>query len=339
MRGAHQEASEHLTHSIELLQTLPDSQDRDQQELMLQMALGAALTAIRGYADPDVEQAYLRTHQLCHQCDQTPQLFSVLMLLNRFYALRGDLPVAREIGNQLLQLAQHGHDTSLLLPAYFARGAIYLFNGELVQAQDHLGRGIALSETQTHAFWMAHYGELPGILGLIFMARTLWLRGFPDQALQHAREARQIASNLSHPFSLAVTSYYLAECHYLRREHHAALEQSQVAMTLSTEQGFPHYAITAQLVLGWAQAMQGRMTAGLDYLRQALDAYHTTGSALHRTLYLSTLVEAYIANQEPEKSLQVLQEAFALAHNNTERFWKAELYRLKGARPLVVTHT
>ena len=105
-RSANLEAVAHLTRGLTLLATLPDTPARAQQELDLQLALGPALMATRGRAAPEVEQTYARARVLCEQIGETPQRFLTLQGLWQFYVNLGALPTARELGQQLLQLAQ-----------------------------------------------------------------------------------------------------------------------------------------------------------------------------------------------------------------------------------------
>ncbi|MCI0526082.1 MAG: AAA family ATPase, partial [Nitrospira sp.] len=66
-RSAYIEAIHHFTKGLELLKTLPDTPERIQQELALQIALGVPLTATKGYAAPEVEKVYTRAYELCQQ--------------------------------------------------------------------------------------------------------------------------------------------------------------------------------------------------------------------------------------------------------------------------------
>ena len=113
-RSANVEAISHLTKGLELLKTLPDTPERVQQELTLQITLGVPLMATKGYAAPEVESAYTRARELCQQVGETPQLFPVLWGLWLFYFVRGELQTARELGEQLLSLAQSVQDPALL---------------------------------------------------------------------------------------------------------------------------------------------------------------------------------------------------------------------------------
>ena len=110
-RSANVEASNYLTKGLELLKTLPDTPERAQQELTLQIALGVSLMATKGYAAPEVEKAYTRARELCRQVGETPQLFPVLWGLWSFYNTRAELQTARELGEQLLSLAQSVQDS------------------------------------------------------------------------------------------------------------------------------------------------------------------------------------------------------------------------------------
>ena len=100
------EAADHLTRALDLLKALPDSQERTQQELTLQVMLGGALTALKGHASREVEQAYAQARELCEHVDDTPRLFPVLLALGWFYLVRGSQGAARDVGRRLLAMAE-----------------------------------------------------------------------------------------------------------------------------------------------------------------------------------------------------------------------------------------
>ena len=143
-RSANVEAISHLTTALELLNTLPDTPERTQQELYLQTVLGPALMAMKGFAAPDVEYAYTRARELCRQIGDTPQLFPVLRGLCLFYTVRAEFQTTQALGEQLLSLAQRQQDPTLLLEAHWVLGATSLWRGELVPARAHLEQGITL---------------------------------------------------------------------------------------------------------------------------------------------------------------------------------------------------
>jgi class 3 adenylate cyclase len=131
-RSANPEAVQHLTRGLALLLTLPETSER------LQIALGPALMATKGWAVPEVEQTYARARALCQQLGETPQLFPTLRGLCWFYFTRGVLPTARELGEQFYRLAQRQAAPMPLLEAHDALGGTLFFQGEYAAAQVHL---------------------------------------------------------------------------------------------------------------------------------------------------------------------------------------------------------
>ena len=103
-RSANAEAVNYLTTALDLLKTLPDTPERTQQELTLQIALGVPLITTKGHGVPEVEEAYTRARELCEQVGETPQLFPVMFGLWRFYHMRSDLRTMRELAEQLPSL-------------------------------------------------------------------------------------------------------------------------------------------------------------------------------------------------------------------------------------------
>jgi class 3 adenylate cyclase len=140
-RSAYMEAIGHLTRGLELLKTLPDTPERAQQELTLQIALGAPLQTTKGMSALEVERVYKRARELCQQMGETPQLLPVLYGLRRFYTTRADYQTSLEIGEQFLKLAQRVEPMHLL-GAHYTTELYWL--GEFVSARAHLEEGIAL---------------------------------------------------------------------------------------------------------------------------------------------------------------------------------------------------
>ncbi|MBI3301053.1 MAG: AAA family ATPase, partial [Deltaproteobacteria bacterium] len=328
-RSANAEAVSHLTTALELLKTLPDTPERTQQELTLQLALGPALIAVRGYAAPEVEQAYTRARELCQQVGETPQLFPVLGGLRSFYAVRAELQKARELGEQLLSLAQRVQDPALLLGAHYALADTFVPMGELVLAREHAEQGIALYDPRQHHSLVFLYGDEPGVVCLLWAAWALWYLGYPDQALGRIHQALTLAHELSHPHSLATALGLAASLHQFRQERQAAQERAEATVVLSDEQGFPIWLAWGTILRGWALAVQGQ-EEGIVQMRQGLAAWRATGAEVTQPYILALLAETYGKIGQTEEGLNALAEALATVDKTGERFYEAELYRLKG---------
>jgi class 3 adenylate cyclase/tetratricopeptide (TPR) repeat protein len=329
-RSANVEAISHLTKGLELLKTLPNTPERAQRELTLQLALGQALMATQGYAAPDVGKTYTRAWELYQQVGETPQLFWVLRGLWNFYIVRGELQTARELGEQLLNLAQSLHDPSLLVEARWALGNSLLWLGELIPARIHLEQGIALYNPQrdrSHAFL---HGYDPGVACLCFLARVLWHLGYSDQALQSSNQALALASELSHPLSLVFSLSWAAALHQLRWEVQTVQAQAEAALALSTAQEFAFFAAHGMVLRGWAIVEQGQGEEGVAQIRQGIAAYRGTGAEIERSHWLALLVEACGKVGQIEEGLSVLAEVLTEVRQNGICYYEPELYRLRG---------
>jgi TOMM system kinase/cyclase fusion protein len=329
-RSANLEAIGHLTTALDVLTTLPDTPERTQHELTLYTALGVPLRATKGFGAPEVGQVYARARALCQQVEETPQLSPVLRGLWEFYELQGALQTARELGEQLLTLAQHVREEDLLLVAHHVLGDTLVWLGEFAGARAHLEQGMALYHPQQHRSHAFLYGYDSGVHGLSFGAWALWYLGYPDQALRRVHDALTLAQEVSHPFSLGFALAFAAWLHQLRREGHAAHERAAALIALATDQAFPFWDSWGTVLRGWALAEQGQCAEGIAQLRQGIAAWRATGAALQLPYYLALLVEAYGKAGQAEEGLRVLAEALTAVHKTGERQHEAELYRLKG---------
>src|SRR5206468_11349233 len=124
------------------------------------------LIATKGWAAPELGTSYARARTLCQQVDETHQLFPVLYGLWVFHYTRAELHTAQELGEQLLALAESGHDAALLMEAYHVLGNTLHRLGELTAARAHLEQGIALYDPWQHRGRAALYGLDDGVAGL-----------------------------------------------------------------------------------------------------------------------------------------------------------------------------
>jgi predicted ATPase len=329
-RSAYAEAVSHLTSALDLLTTLPETRERSQQELAVQMTLGMVLAATKGFAAPEVAHAYTRAHALCREVGDTPQLISVLSGLYGFHVVRAEFQTAQELAEQYLTLAPTLQAPTRLGMAHRWLGQTTFWRGELVAAHAHLQQSITLYNPEQRRAQALNIGQDPGGTGRSWLALTLWLLGYPAQARQRSHEALTLAQELSHPFTLVVALTLSAWLHHFLSERHAAQEQAAAAIRLATEQGFAHWVAWGTILRGTALAEQGQRAEGLAQIRQGLDAYRATGGEAARPYWLALRAIACQKAGQPEEGLTLLAEALATAHTTGEGWWEAELARLRG---------
>jgi predicted ATPase/class 3 adenylate cyclase len=329
-RGANAEAVSHLTTGLELLRTLPDTPARTQQELTLQLTLGALLTATKGFAAPEVEQTYRRARALCEQTGDREQVFPALRGLTLYYSMRLEHQTACALADQMLTIAQDAQDSGLLIEAYHRQGATRLWIGEFLAARAHLEQAIALYDPQRHRAHALRYGADPGVACRLIAVQVLWILGYPDQALRRAQEALAMAQELSHVNTLGYGLSSMAYIYHARGEWQAAQEWAEACVAFATEVGLPYFVAQNSIKLGSALAAQGHYQEGITKMRHGLAAQRATGGQGLQQLWLALQVEAYIETGQIEEGWTALEEALAIRPKYGERYWEAELYRLKG---------
>jgi tetratricopeptide (TPR) repeat protein len=332
-RSAHYDAINDLTAAIELSGKLPQGPERSLRELSLRLVLGPALIAVKGWAAPEVERAYSRSLEICRQVGETPQLFPTLFGLQAFYAHRAKLLTARELAERGLELAQRVQDPALLLEASHMLGYNLLYLGELTLARQHTEEGISIYRPRYHSLAFLYGGDDPGVCCLSHRAVALWILGYPERALQSAREALSLAERLSHPLSTALANVFMAMVHQLRREREKALHSASAAIRVSDEHGFPFFLAWGTIVHGWALSEPGR-EEGIAQIREGSAAYRATGAESFRLYQLALLAEALGIVERPVDGLATVKEALAWVERSDDRFYLAELYRLQGALAL-----
>jgi predicted ATPase/class 3 adenylate cyclase len=329
-RSATAEAEAQLTRALELLATLPDGPTRRRQELDVQVALGAALISAKGYAATETERAYARARELCAKIGETPQLFPVLFGQSVIHMLRAEHSAALEVSEELLRLAQRQENPAPVLVGHRVVGASLFHLGRFAEARDHLERTLALyNPARDHALAFV-WAQDPRVRALSWLSWTLYVLGYPDQALARGREALADARAIGHLPTLAYAMVWNGTLLQLRRQHGAAQAASAELMSLAREQRFPLWEAAAMIIGGWAQAAAGNVEAGLAQLRSGLAGWRATGAEGWLPYYLGVAADTCWRAGRSDEALKLARDALAKAENTAARWFEAELHRLIG---------
>jgi class 3 adenylate cyclase len=277
-RSANVEAIAHLRQGLIAVKALPDTPERDRQELILQIALGPPLQATKGYATPERKEAYARAWELCQRIGETPHNFPVLFGLWQVSALSGQVREARELAGQLLGVARCQQDPGFLLEARRALGMTHFLLGEFILAREHAEQGLALYDPEKHRSHAAVYGQDPGMTRRVYTAKALWMLGCPDQALAQVRETVTLFEELPNPYSLAMALAYLAMIRQYRREVLALREPVDRLTRLCVERGYAFWMAWITVFGGWLIAQQGQPEEGISRMRQSIEVWRGTGA-------------------------------------------------------------
>jgi predicted ATPase len=326
-----------------MLKALSDTPARAQSELRLLTRLRLALAATQGYAAPELAQVHARIRTLCQQVEEPTILLGALGGLWTFYVARAELHTAHALAEQVFTLAQQVRrpESAIwsrapisprrpFLWGHVMLGQTWLALGEFARAREHAELGIAVYAPHLHRPQVTLVQQDPGVTCLVTTAQALWYLGYPDQALQRSQAALALVRELEHPYSLVWALSWAAILHWYRHEPLATHEHLEAAVALATEHGYVQWAAQGTILHGRLLAEQGETAEGLAQIQQGLAAYRATGSALLQPYFLALLSEAHQRAGQAEAGLTVLAEALRLADDTGERWYQAELYRLKG---------
>jgi predicted ATPase/DNA-binding winged helix-turn-helix (wHTH) protein len=328
-RSAAAEAVGLLTHGIDLLMTLADTLERQRRELAMQSALGAALTTTEGYVAPAVERAYARAWELCQQSEDLSQLLPLAGLCRHAVVL-GEHRKGKELAERMLRLAEGVQDRRLFMFAHGMLGYVLFWCGDFAEARAHLEKSRDLYDFEQDRYLPFVYGDDSNVAALAFLAFIDWLEGDVDRSLEHSRESLALARQLDHPSVLTLALMLAAELRRLRRDAAATEELAVASLALANEHGLSLFAAVTGLLRGWAQVEQGKLEEGIAGLRRSLDAYQAIGADSGLPQYLAMLAEAHARAGQTAEGLEAVGQALEIIDRTDERWWEADLYRLRG---------
>jgi class 3 adenylate cyclase/predicted ATPase len=330
-RSAYTDAMRVLTAALELLVRLPESPERDQRELGLQTTLGPVLMITKGWAAPETERVYLRAQELAETGGTAAQRFLLLMGMFGTAYVGGRLQEARDWVEQVRTFVSRHPEPEFLLELDHLDWSFALSTGELEAAQRHVEDGLA--------FYQAHPGSVPvtpysahhpAVCGHVWGATIFWLRGYPERARRHADQAVSLAHEVGHSPSVIFALGHKANVHQIAREVTPALEAAEAAMTIAEKEGVPLFESWARVARGWALAHLGQAEQGVAQIREGLAMASATGAEMCRTYNLAQLAEACGKAGRIDEGLAVIAEALDVVQEKGERWWEAEILRLRG---------
>jgi DNA-binding winged helix-turn-helix (wHTH) protein/predicted ATPase len=329
-RSAFTEAIAFFDRAVKLLHRLGPDVETAEREAVLLTGLGGAVMTTEGWGAARVEAAFSRAWSLREKLGDNPKLFPALWGLWLFYWGRSSLTIASEAANELLVRGRRSGDSSQLLQAHHAGWATAFSRGDLSGAVQHADEGLRLYEPEKHAKTSFDFGNHdPGVCCRSFRARALVLSGRTDEAMEACTDAINVARELAHPFSEALAQVFAASVCQVIRDWPAAKAHATAALLIAREQGFKLLSAWASAFEGWAQTEDGVNDEGLLKMETNIKAARTIGSSQFQTHLLGLLAEAHLRSQRYAVGLQVIDNALEAAHGG-ERFYEAELYRLRG---------
>jgi len=333
-RSADEEAVRHIRRGLEMLMTLPQSTQRDRQELDLQLALGTPLAACHGYGSPAVGTARDRAITLCEKLGDTQRLLPSLFGQYVYCVTSGNIPKALDYAQRCQSLAARTGDRLTRLIAHRALGVALLEMGEFEAARAKLDPFLEPDNAEKDRSLPVHYVTDPKATGLAFLTLTLWVLGYPDQAAAVREQAFKHAVQANHANTSGFVSIYAGVQLSVLVGNVEDVTRYVENVNARPEGQLPHWAMVGQILKGWVLGCAGRLEDGIALMKKGLDTTDKIGGVYRPHYYsLFAILQARAGNMQG--GLGAISKAKELIAQSGEYFWHADVLRIEGELALL----
>jgi predicted ATPase/DNA-binding winged helix-turn-helix (wHTH) protein len=318
-------------HVERALSTFESGSNRDaSHELQLYSALGASLMYAKGPV-PETAAAWTRSLEIAQTLDDTEYQLRALWGLFPFRIRSGEHRAALALAQRFCGLAATSADPADRLIGDGMTGIALHHLGDQTGARRHIERQVSRYMAPDRRSHAVRFLFDQRVTGRVFLARILWLQGFPDQAMRISQGILEDTRAIDHTVSLCYALCVAACSVPLFVGDLVAVERS-VAMLLD-------YSAKHVLVFwhAWGRCLEGTLfirrgdvETGLPLLRTALDELREAKLALPTTIFLSALAEGLAGVGHVTDGIAAIDEALARSERDEERWYVPELLRVKG---------
>jgi tetratricopeptide (TPR) repeat protein len=325
--SANVEAIGHFRSALHLLRALPETPQRNKEEIEILLALGIPLIAVQGYAAAETREAFSRGRSLCLKLGSRPEYFQALFGLWGNSWMGGKNDEALAMANEFLSKSRETSDSILLMVAHRVMGSTFLTIGEFETSRRHFDKSIALSKTERRQSVYTIYMVEPQVASLLLLSWDLWFLGYPDQSLARVSEALALSRDLAQPYSIAFAHYMTSVVHLLRGDPARALESAERSFEMSREQRFSLYVVLSTISRGRALGELGRPQEAVTEIQNGIAEGRRTGVGFMLPMMYSWLADAHAQSGDNDTAASIVEQTLRETSDAIGRAWEAELHR------------
>jgi predicted ATPase len=328
--SANIEAIGHINSALALLRSLPAGAAPPQMALELEVMLGQALIASRGYAAPETKKTLSRAKTLINDLTDPSKMFAILYGIWAGHYVGGEATKQRRAAIEFLAEAERHNDTAARCMARRVLGSTCLVGGEFDAGLRHLEEARALFDHDHHSRFCFQYGQDIGAATLCYLSWALWHLGHVEQATKVADEAIRRAEALSHPHTYVYTLCHArAFIDIFKRQWEEMQSYAHVIVSLCAEHGLSHWMNCGRIFEGWAAICGGDVHSGMETLQGGVAGWRKAGAKLWLPIFSMMEAEAYAKAGRNGDALQAIDRAIAVSAKTGERWALAEVLRIK----------
>jgi len=311
--------------ALELVAHMADADERRHQELDLLLWLGPVMSAAFGLGDDRITDVYTRAEALAREIGDAAERFRALQGVFSYWVGKPDHTRSGPVGDELVALADEVDHQAMRFSARAWRGATTYMSGDRARAADDFVVALEIYDPARNPLDILD----PGLTAMVFAALVDWDRGREQSALDQATAACEIVRG-RHPYTVAYVKAHVAKLHARRGEAKVAAAMAAEARAVAVEYALPQLVHQAGWVVGWADALDGRVDEGIGAIETAIAGLTASNSMADASHPMVVLTELRASSGQSAAALDAAARAEAFIDATGERCHEAELHRLVG---------
>ena len=299
----------------------------DQLYILMQVTLHLSMT--QGIQLAEVRICHERAVPLCESLGRTDLLFVALVGQWRCSLVTSRLTTTLRLAEQIDSLARQRKQPAPLMKAHMAMAATLYYLGDFEKSREHAMDGVQMLhfgcvEPQTEEL------DEPAIACFCHEALCAWHLGEIPSSYSSIAEAISLARELGDVHGLAVALYFGAILRQMDRDPPQVERMVAELIELSNRHGFAHFSHLGTALHGWARGMSGDIAQAISCIDEAVANLEASGGMLCIPYFLGLKAEPLHLAGEQRAALKTIEHAQVLVERSGERWWSADLYRLRG---------
>jgi predicted ATPase/DNA-binding winged helix-turn-helix (wHTH) protein len=297
-------------------------------EVELQAALGLSLMFTESNSER-AHNAFKRGLELAEGLGDLPNQFRLIGGIHHFNYVTGNFRFAMDMAQRGEIVAEAIGDPVGTAAAHSLLGISHYLLQDIVAARSHLANALAelpVSGRFSPLYLGLDYRNRAGI----FLARTLWLLGYPDQAKLVARRTVEEAATFDHPLNLCISLLWAVCVHLWSGEWAGAQEGMDKLIACARERSILPYDAAGTGLKGYLLIKRGEAEAGVRLLRTSLEALQSHRYEMLTTIFSAALAEGLLKLGNTSQALKKIDGALAFAERNEDLSHVPELHRIRG---------
>jgi adenylate cyclase len=300
-----------------------------EDQLFILMQAGLYLSATRGMGAPEARICHERLASLSHSLNRPLLLYCGLIGQWRYSLMTDKLTATLQIAKRVYSLTQERKDAALMIGAYRALAVTFYFLGDFESARQCAMRGVQIwrsGNVQSYAEEL----HSPVVGCLCYGAMCEWHLGQIASCQATIAEAISIAKELKEKHALAMALSLAAGLGHAEPNAAKVDRLASDLIELSTRHNFALWLAVGATWRGWARSASGDTAEGISWIEQGIRDLRATGTVLSLPFNLALKAEALHLSDRTSDALEAINEAETLAERFENRYWCAELHRLRG---------